>query len=243
MTKGVSHIEVIISFILFVGFVAFGLYFFNPVDNTRVLDSVLYYATDEVMKNLSTNVYIYGVNLVPSDDDSGTIVGFLRIGVFGADAGSARGVRVQGPRGEDVPTYYNEGKIYFSKLFRFLKFSFGDLSTMQQSQLTQPQQGALELAPEEYVVSSSEIREIYSESSALILAQNYNRSYEAIKEKFNIPRRTDFDFYINLGGEKIVSAEKDIPENIEVYSAQRRIEIIRNSTGEIDFADLVVRVW
>ncbi len=244
MGRGSAHIEVIISFILFMGFLIFGLYFFNPLDTTRVLDSTLYYAHDEILKNFSTTVYTYGMSIRPAEAGDDFIVATLKLDDFGLNVSSFRGVRIEDSAGEEVSLYYDNRTrtIYFSKGVRdFFRFTFGDLTTHQNRDLLV--QGYETLLPERYVISSTDVRGVYSERAALVLRNRYTANYAPLKEELNLPRRVDFDFVMRVGDRVIVEATQPIPEQVEIYAKQQRIEIIGNSSGLLEFAELGVRVW
>ena len=60
MTKrGLTHIEVLLSFLIFMGFVVFALYFFSPFQTSRLVDSSLDYAFREIIKNTTIEIETY----------------------------------------------------------------------------------------------------------------------------------------------------------------------------------------
>ena len=61
--RGLSHIEVILSFFIFVSFVLFAIYFFSPSKTSRIVDSSLSYTLDEVKKNISVELESFSVIL------------------------------------------------------------------------------------------------------------------------------------------------------------------------------------
>lgn len=243
MKKGVAHVEVIIAFILFGGFLFFGLYFFNPLNTSRVLDSTLYYAKDEIVKNITGKVEIYGLKVLPVENDISPYYVKIPAAVFG-DINLFRGVRVENNEGVAEQVYLEGGAIYFGRgSLGFVRFIFGDFTTHQTRYLRDFVGRDGLLGPEQYVISSNDVRTVYSERAALVLADQYWRNYDQVKEQFNLPRRVDFDFSITTNGKTLVNATKEVPEQVEVYATQQRVEVIKNATGELLFADLNVRVW
>ena len=61
--RGIGHLEVILSFIIFIAAVGFALYFFSPTNGNRLGDSSLTYTLDEVEKNASSDILIYSVKV------------------------------------------------------------------------------------------------------------------------------------------------------------------------------------
>src|SRR3989344_2949597 len=59
--KGMSHVEIILSFVIFITAVGFALYFFNPGDSDRLVESSLTYAFTEISENTSLEIKIFTV--------------------------------------------------------------------------------------------------------------------------------------------------------------------------------------
>jgi hypothetical protein len=85
------------------------------------------------------------------------------------------------------------------------------------------------------------IREVYSEASARLLADNYFSDYPGLRDSFNF-KNNDFAFDLVLSKDDRVSGTRFVPVGIEVYSDYKRGEVLRED-GTITFADLNVRVW
>jgi hypothetical protein len=72
MKKGeAGHVEMILSFVIFIGFVVFLLYLFNPFQTTSVSDAVLFSLYDSFFDKASDNVEIIFINVscVPDSAD------------------------------------------------------------------------------------------------------------------------------------------------------------------------------
>lgn len=258
MKRGIAHIEVIVSFILFIGFLFFGLYFFNPINTTRVLDSTLYYASDGIAKNVSTNAYVYSMT-IERQGPLGDVV-YLPIGALGKSPQTFRGIRVENAAGQPLPVYYDSGRIYFKRASsgaqsggseslpsdlvgetRFVKIVLGDFATTQHPEITEAIQDG-ELHPEDYSISSSDDRTPYGEDAAHLLETLYHDDYPGLKEELNLPSRVDFSFTFSDAAVTIVNATRPIPDGIEVYTKNERVEFV-TSDGEVTFVDFIVRVW
>jgi len=59
--RGISHIEMILSFVIFVSAVGLALYFFSPTDSSRLVESTLGYSLREIGQN--TSVTLEGVSI------------------------------------------------------------------------------------------------------------------------------------------------------------------------------------
>lgn len=226
--RGIGHIEAILSFVLFVGFLVFAFFFFSPFSGNRVLDSSLVYTFNEITDNVSVEIESYSVVL----DGLSADLSIVRI----PSPSNLEGVSVQDSSGTVLNSGFSSGEVTFDRSgndFVVLIFSedlvSGDLS------------GGDLLGRENYSVSSSEIKDIYSESRILALNQSYHADYLALKQEFNIPNRVDFSFLVDLD-DYVIRSEREIPESLEVISDQERVEIMRLN-GKVNFVDLFVRVW
>jgi len=225
--KGATHIETILAFVIFIGFLGFAFYFFSPFESNRTLDTTLEYVCTEIERNTSVELESYSVVI----DE-----GFESIVRFGISS-DLLGVRVEDYDGVKLPAKYESGNVVVDRGSNsFLNVIFGEEFTNDEVS------GGIPLPAENYTISSSEKLEVFSESMLLGLSESYNDDYVGLGEAFNIPRRVDFDFRVAFdeGGE--VVAEREIPEGLEVTSKVERVEILRTS-GEIVFSSLRVKVW
>ena len=76
--RGVSNIEMVISFLMFIGFTFAALLLFNPTSsNDRMVDSSLNYAINAIVQNASIDIISYSVKLTAPDDAKTVNVSFL----------------------------------------------------------------------------------------------------------------------------------------------------------------------
>ncbi len=232
--RGLGHIEVVLAFVLFIGFLVFGLYFFNPLDSTRVLDSSLFYAQDAIYKNVSSELVTYSVVLrnVPSNQNVA-----LQLDKSSADGS---GVYVEDLDGKKLGNSYDASILSVDRTSSesdFLTVRFGDFP-YQPTQVSNTQS----LTSDDFSISSSERREIGSEQRLDALNATYYADYEKLKKEFNLPGRVDFSFSVVFSNNDGIYASRPITEGLEVISKKERKEIVRKD-GTIGFADVIVRVW
>ena len=73
--RGISHIEMLLSFLIFAGFVIFALYFFSPFNASRLIESSLTYAKIEIIKNTTIEIESYSISLdVSNSNDLNSVV-------------------------------------------------------------------------------------------------------------------------------------------------------------------------
>jgi hypothetical protein len=232
MRKGIGHIEAILAFVFFVGFLIFAFYFFNPFESNRTLDSTLTYATIEVGDYVKVDMESYSIV-------TNTMSGVIGVNIQGIPINYV--AVVENNNGVRLDSHFEGGVIYFNRnggnFFRILfseEFTAGVNPVLMSS--------AVLLTDSDYSISSSGTEMIYYEGKFNDLKSLYDNGYENLKTQFNLPGRVDFGFSVVFNdGTKIVG-ERNIPENLEVTAKQDRIKVIRLN-DKIEFSDLIVGVW
>ncbi|MEK6924631.1 MAG: hypothetical protein AABW71_00150 [Nanoarchaeota archaeon] len=235
--KGLSHIEFVVSFTIFIGFLVFAFVFFNPLQSQRTLKSTMDYAWIEVSREGRENIESYSVSI---DTGYASAVNFEIAGIpldYNATAEDENGNPIDVHRDSNGIVYLDRGtsnfiKILYSPALENSPFvSLGaSLGTITPTTTTG-----------NFYISSSEIKDIYFERLFLELNQSYYSDYAALKEDLNLPNRIDFGFIITFDNHQI-RAMNDVPEGIEVLSKNDRVEIIKQN-GDHGFAEVTVLVW
>lgn len=230
--RGLSHIEFVVSFVIFIGFIVFAFVFFNPLSSQRTLKSTMDYAWLEVSQEGRERTETYSISI-------GAIIPLnLKLAITGVPL--SYNASVENVDGIPLPTFRDStGIVYFTRGStneRFFRIRYGDSIINSGSALPT----ATDLTGN-YGISSSEIREFYFEKLFLELNQSYYSNYSGLKQELNLPNRMEFGFIITLNDSEIV-ALNNIPEGIEVLSKNDRIEIIR-SNGRREYAEVRVLVW
>ncbi len=221
--RGLSHIETVLSFVLFIGFLVFAFFFFNPFQSNRTLETTLEYAFLEIEDNITATIESYSV--VTSGN-----------GVIGIDLANEHNASVEDENRNEIDSFTQDGVAYFDPPGNFAVIRFNEEFTNDNSAT-----GSI-LAEGAYNISSSDTKQVYSERRFNMLKESYESKYLQLKKDFNLPNRVDFGFEVLFDDATSIKAELEIPSGIEVTSNIERIEILR-SDGKIEFADLIVKVW
>ena len=220
--------EVILSFVLFVSIVFVALLFFTPAKTTRVLESSLSFIEREIVENTTTVLVTYSVKIDQSADD---------IVVVEISEDANKKVRVEDYQGIKLPSSHSSGKIYFerdSEDFVLIKFSedFPETNEVPTSS---------NLDPNLYDIVSSSSESILSEKRVISLQSSYTNNYNVLRESFNL-RNIDFSFSVTIPGKEAITAEIQIPENVDIFAKSRKIQILLED-GSTAFGDLRTKVW
>jgi hypothetical protein len=234
--RGIRHVEIILSFVIFVGAVGFALWFFNPGDYSRRVDSSLEYGFREITQNTSVNLEIYSVKINNNTLASTGFSGPIAINLANVEAGKKSFVRSfsglvldSQRRGTDFVDVDSGG--WQNIDFIFVEFS------------EDFEQGSASAGTDNksyYEIASHDSKNLISEKRFLELKKSYFEDYSGLREEFNI--HSNFGFTLEFSNDSIV-AEKQVPQGLEVFSEKRRVEVLRNESGRTEFADLVVKVW
>lgn len=233
--RGVSHIEVILSSVLFIAALLAVFYFFSPVDNSKVANSALNYVFDSIIAKSSDDLITYSIKVNETEPNVvGTVIGIsvdnknikpnMKSYAEGFEGGPLKSKR----EGNDIYIQRNDESLFY------LEFSEG----FDQNSWNPPPG----IENKFYEVGTVSSRKAISEKVFMNLNSSYYTDYNLLKTQLNVPNGVNFAFGLFfIDGRKVI-AEKIIPKGAEVYSKSSRVEII-NKEGGISFADLIVRVW
>ncbi len=256
--RGISHIEVILSFLIFIGFVIFGLYFFTPFESNRLIESSLIYVVDEIVENTSVELDVYSIKIYSDAEDEPEDI--LEITISEVDFNKV--VRAENYFGKEIPSRREQNnpdvvRIKISQdIFEGFESSDGFILLKFSEDMT-PYSISTELdgdvinsiGGDLYQIGSLNNMEILSEKRVEDLKNLYSLNddeYFILKDRFNIPRRVNFGFSVLFEGGEIIESMREIPKGIEIFSEKKRGEILRSSptnSGKIEYADLIINIW
>ena len=230
--RGLGHIEMILAFLLFIGFLFFGIYFFNPLNANRLLDSSVDYAVREIIQNTSINTLSYSIVINASDP------AVVAIPISAFQAIPENSFLVLDSRGNVLKSEKQTASLLFDRgSERFVRIISGNFDVVNDI----PSAG-ITLPAGNYTISSSESKELASEKKIGLLKTRYDSDYLGLKKDFNLPGRVDFSFATVFSEINNVTATQEVPQGIEALARQERIEVLM-ADGKVQFADLFVRVW
>ena len=230
--RGVSHVEFILSFLLFIGFLLSILLFFDPFDNNDILDVSLNEVSDSIIKQVSKEIIIYSV--VVDQAVTELIIEFTIPNI-----NSDYKVRVEDYNGNVLPSSFDGADVVVDRggnSFLKVKFSYAFLSHVSAPfppfEPTTP-------AP---TIASSNIKNIATEFEFNVLKTQYVTDYHTLKTDLGLPPGINFDFEVKFDDGNGIIDSNSIPSGVDVFVDKDRIEIIRGD-GKSEFADLSVKVW
>ncbi len=242
--RGISHVEVVLSFIIFISFLTFLFLFFNPIKTIKNNPLFLDVVEREIKKNVSTNFSILTLKLddPPSSNNPPKLCFYF---TYDSDLGNVTVKKMIQDNYEEVQAYSKDigngrKKIYINDAnnnFFYLYFS----PSFNENEFAGV--NCLKYKKEEY--SLGLLRSYVAESYDKLIELNntYYRNYNELKNLFKIPNSIDFSFSVRDSlGNNIISARKEIKRKTNVFSKDSNIKILYNN-GTIKYAILNVQVW
>jgi hypothetical protein len=241
--RGVSNIEMVISFLLFVGFIFGALLLINPgSSNDRLTDSSLSYATSAILQNVSVELISYSVKItIPSEPPVNTFaIDFppenmlipLNYNVY---AETYSGVPIKAERnGQRI--YLDVSSLPVGVTFVIVKFS-EDFDRVQLN-------GHPEPILNSYEVASSSARNLVSEKRVKLMNESYYTNYNSLKKALGLPESVEFGFGLNYRDGYSIILRKSIPTGVNVFSTANTRETITNrSANYLVYGEVSAQVW
>lgn len=234
--RGVGHIEIIISFLIFTAFVLFILFFFRPTDTNRLINTSIDYVFLELKRNASVDIeqYSFKINTELADE---------QIAISISDIPQESKSRAEDINGEVLESKRLGNKVIVDigeKDFITLLFSedFYEENTLQDTPFIEGS----------YTPGVVFKDSLMSEKRLRGVIEYYNgidANYLELKKDFNLPDRVNFGISLILEGDEVDEEIKTLklpPEGLEVFTEKRRTQILMED-GKREFVDIEVTIW
>ncbi len=226
--RGVSHIEVILSFLLFISASVLALYFFAPAYKTEVISSSMNFAYDSIIKEASTSLESYYVNINPAECKSKDSVKIVILDLAG------NGARVEDNNGVFKNSKIDGTSILYQGCDLAAIYLSKDIDSINNCNSCNKQLDG--------TIASSLTESVMSEKKLNNLKTEYTNNYDSLKNNLNIPSGTNFAFILVFPDGTEISAEKNVPTGLNVYSQFTRLKVLKED-GTRPYAEFQVMVW
>lgn len=225
--RGISHVEVIFAFVLFITFVAGAIYFINPTRSDQSGEIASRYALDSIITNASSSLIRYSFVV---KDNSPNIVKFELSSSYSglnAIAKTEAGDLLRSKRaGNEVYVDLNSNN--------FTNIELSDAFDSNNSDIKGGQ-------PSKYDVASITSEKVISEKKIYDLEESYYSDYSEMKNDLGIPTGNDFSFYLIYDENNKIEANSN-STGISRYAYERNVKVAK-ANGQIKFGVLRVLVW
>ncbi|MEK6933480.1 MAG: hypothetical protein AABW75_01230 [Nanoarchaeota archaeon] len=232
--RGLSHLEVILSVILFIGAVGVAFFFFDPASSYRFGEPSYNYIVNAIEYNITTNVTIFVIK--PNSQNNQQNVVTLGINLENGNMGLII-IDPENNRNNYDVVQADIGKIRWeSNKFVFIHVS--DDFPLVDSNI-----GSVSDA--EATIASINTKKVISEKRAKALEADYDKgynNYNILKRFFGISDNVNFGFSLDT-----IKTNTEPPNGLNVYSNLKRVEILKDNMPNNDpnyvFGNLGVRIW
>ncbi len=243
--KGVSHVEVILAFLLFIFAVFFILTLFPPwqaavpQDNSKINQLLL-----KFQQNASTELSEMGIQMNNAGNQLNNVNNLAFFIPLSQENLNSRIADIDGSIFDSYPQQNGSGYEICAQAQNGNWPYFFYIRTSQRIAQSSLDSSACPPSVNEayYTITSTEQRKVLSEKGILDLNDSYYGNYSALKSYLGVSGQDNFDFMINFSDGKIIEGKTEIPQNLNVNSINKRMEVLRLD-GETGFADVNIRIW
>ena len=224
--KGLGHVEVIASFVLFIAGVGFVLYYFMPLISYNSDNSVN--VMDGLIEMVQSKISVYSVIVNGGNSNVVIAVRINETGNFSVfdDSGIKESKRI----GEII---YIEGNWNDKKKISIV-FS-EDLPDSSSEIKSAKENSAL------YKIGAVQKMKVISERKIKEINTSYYENYSSIAEKLELGKMNNFNLIFDINGREI-NMQKEIPVGLEIGSAEKNVLVLMEN-GKIGYGKIEVQEW
>lgn len=225
--KGASHVEVILSFVLFTSFIIFIFIVFKPLDVFSKTTSDLNMIENEILKNISGNLSVVSMKI----DSSATGA------CFSVDdpLDGLLPLIVKNESGKVVNASRSGEKVYFENSGDFYRLYYSD--ELIETGLSGT---CFELTDTDYATGFVKLRAVVPYSKLVDFKTRHNNNYEQLKQELGL--ENDFIVTLKNSAEIIFEVQKQKPAGIEIMAKDVPISIL-DEDADLKFDLMNIQVW
>ena len=227
-----GHLEMIIAFTLFVGFVGFLVIFVRPSDNSTLSDSVATALKDSFLDSVKTNYTRFFVSIKSSSSDSCFSIDldertFKYPSTGGFVERAIDGARVDSKIDPEYKITANSGKgSYYVSISP--EFDTSGVTSFTCSLGT------------DYALGSIDEKNLVSRKGLDEIKGRYENDYNSLRAELGLP--VTFDFAIVSDDLPEINMDLAVPDNSEVVAVEASDDVLF-SDGEVRSVRFIFKVW
>lgn len=228
--KASSHIEVVISFVLFVLFVGFLLLYLRPYERSVLPETVILGVHNSFLKETEINLTRIFLNLINAPQNKNCF--YIDLSKFGDFEGNSF---LKNSDGNIVNSKFTGGNLYWenngNKFYIYLSTEFNLKDFICGN--------SAGLKDNEFQIGSIEQIKVISDKNLKNLKSRYEGNYGELKKEFDIPAVLDFSI---SSSDEEYTLQKSIPEKVEVV-ARTYIYNVLYSDGSLVKKEFIFKAW
>lgn len=228
--KGISHIEIILSFVIFVGFSIFLFAIFKPFNISQENDIYLSILERNIenFSDVEVNISVLSLNQKP---DNCFYLAYNTSSIIVKNE-SYSNVKAFSEKTNEIKVYINGSEnfyyIYSSNEFNENGFNGENCNKLENAN---------------YSLGLFRRFSMFSYRRLEKLNDSYNKDYENLKKELSIPETRDFSFSIKDSlSNNLINTERKTPSRIKILARDTPIRIAYQD-GTLKYAIMNVRTW
>lgn len=234
--RGMSNIEMVLAFIIFIGAVLFAVYFFLNNFNQNEKENSLDFVYSQIVSDLNEDMQSYSIKINRGEFPSNLEIIAINLS---REINIDESVVAYTLNGDNLPLEVANDIIYLDTS------NSGDLVSIRISKGISRNYTLFSNLPDSnedyYEIASNTKNTLPSEMNVEELNNSYYLEYDKLKSDLGINRGFDFGFEADFTGNNI-KMEKEISKQASVFVSNKRIEFLRKN-GKIEFTDIKTKVW
>jgi len=234
--RGLSHIEVVLGFVIFMIAVVFLISSYTPLFKEKPVDEEIVKVTYEKIldrisaKGFEADVFLNRQNI--TSEGKNTLLLNLSENITNLGVITREGLELN-------IIEQNEGIICISLVLGYENFqkilALEGFDSSENEALTCLKNETL------YKISNIHKYETGLESKIEIFNESYYEEYDSLKSALNLPSNFDFEYEIEFNGKEYIG-EKESSKISNVYSLSREIKVLLNN-GQETGGEINLKVW
>jgi len=228
--KGISHIEIILSFVIFAGFLIFLLAIFNPFRSYNPSSVYLNILERGIINNISSKVDFFTLRLnknIPNCFYFSYDMGLKNVSAKDKDYNKVEAKSILAGDKKQI-TVNGVGDFYY--IYGYEGFEEDNIN-----------QVCKELKKvDDYTIGLSRTYDMVSFTKLLAFQERYNSDYTGLKKELETTQDFSFNVKDSLGNVSL-SVTKNVPKT-NVFSMNAPIQIVYNN-GSFKYAILNIQTW
>lgn len=228
-SKKGAHIGIVLSIVMFIGFLVFLYVIISPAikpqkDKQALLDSLEIRLFEQVSAEFTT----------VSISTSAETYDCLEINKANLDIGDNLNAFAKDYSGNAI--YFNDGTDY-------TRIDLKDFSKIYYSEeaFASSVEGSCESSTSSYMVKSIKTNEKIFETKIIALISLYETDYEDVKELLKVPEGNDFSFNFTYNDKTNIGTVKQIP-SVNVYAEEIPVQYV-DTEANLEPGAITIKIW
>lgn len=235
--RGISNIEMVLAFLIFIGVVLFVIYFFSGQFSQKAKSESIDYIQNIILDKSKEKLKTYSVKINKEDMPNTQQIVAIKLNL---NLDFDENVVAYDLSDKNIPVRISGEIIYLNITGSSKIINIGVSKSIINNYVS------FSDAPDEngayYEIASIKSDKILSEKKLEELKRAYTLDYNKLRSELGVGRGLDFGFLVGVSESDVLESIKEVPSNVQLFTKSTREQILKKD-GRIVFADFKVSVW